>query len=344
MLVYEPDVYCTLFSSHHVQGLSKLICGLFSLQISLTPRPDNQGPQQQATRAAPPLCDCRLALASAERQLRRARTERDEQLAALCRQMMGLECGLRRSQRQLGAAIHRRDVLIREQASIIRFLLSKNNSAGDIGQMVDEAAAKIPQLAVNIGEDGGGESNDNVTRIHVSGGEGGIIGSDDSDSAIIADDVDGGSGGGGSGSGGGRLSRLVSRSVSDVTTCDREEEEEEEEEEDVEELDISSHSEPEQYESPSDFSRKGSYERFKVRGKRFKRVTAYKAKPKQTQSINHRSVTKPRDVKNRNSSSRASRLMLLGREADDELGEDRKAKSLPVQVSGVYYSSFFCPS
>ena len=66
------------------------------------------------------LAVCRSALTSRDKSLRRLRSEQEEQLSSLCRQMMSFECGLRRKQRELAAAIRQRDRVIREQADIIR--------------------------------------------------------------------------------------------------------------------------------------------------------------------------------------------------------------------------------
>ena len=93
------------------------------------------------------LSACQSALASKERTLRRLRAEQEEQLASLCRQMMSFECGLRRKQRELEAALGQRDRIIREQNAVIRFLMRKTGTkTRNIAKLRSEAMAKIPQI------------------------------------------------------------------------------------------------------------------------------------------------------------------------------------------------------
>jgi hypothetical protein len=95
------------------------------------------------------LATCQAALASRERTLRRLRSEQEDQLASLCRQMMSFECGLRRKQRELEMALKQRDKIIREQNLIIRFLLSKTGTkTRNISKLKSEAMSKMPSIAV----------------------------------------------------------------------------------------------------------------------------------------------------------------------------------------------------
>ena len=101
------------------------------------------------------LTACQSALASKERTLRRLRAEQEEQLASLCRQMMSFECGLRRKQRELEAALTQRDRIIREQNAVIRFLMRKTGTkTRNIAKLRSEAMAKIPQI-VDVTEEAG---------------------------------------------------------------------------------------------------------------------------------------------------------------------------------------------
>ena len=101
------------------------------------------------------LSACQSALASKERTLRRLRAEQEEQLASLCRQMMSFECGLRRKQRELEAALGQRDRIIREQNAVIRFLMRKTGTkTRNIAKLRSEAMAKIPQIVDVTEEDG----------------------------------------------------------------------------------------------------------------------------------------------------------------------------------------------
>ena len=69
------------------------------------------------------------------------------QLVAVSRQLLELECGLRKRERELCAILQQRDRVIREQSHIIRFLTKKTGKTKTkaIRSLADEAAAKIPQ-------------------------------------------------------------------------------------------------------------------------------------------------------------------------------------------------------
>ena len=96
------------------------------------------------------LSESRSALDLHQRALRRARGEHEAQLASLCGQMMSLECGLRRKERELTAALRQRDRVIKEQECIIKFLFEKTGCARggkrSIANLEDQALAKIPQI------------------------------------------------------------------------------------------------------------------------------------------------------------------------------------------------------
>ena len=114
------------------------------------------------------LSACQSALASKERTLRRLRAEQEEQLGSLCRQMMSFECGLRRKQRELEAALSQRDRIIREQNAVIRFLMRKTGTkTRNISKLRSEAIAKIPQI-VDVTEEASVAAAPTVVSIEAS--------------------------------------------------------------------------------------------------------------------------------------------------------------------------------
>ena len=114
------------------------------------------------------LSACQSALASKERTLRRLRAEQEEQLGSLCRQMMSFECGLRRKQRELEAALSQRDRIIREQNAVIRFLMRKTGTkTRNIAKLRSEAMAKIPQI-VDVTEEASAAAAPTVVSIEAS--------------------------------------------------------------------------------------------------------------------------------------------------------------------------------
>ena len=102
---------------------------------------------QQLNKMGEMLASCQSALNAKERALKRLKSEQDEQLSSLCRQMMSFECGLRRKEKELKLAIQQRDRIIREQNCIVRFLLQKTgNKTRNIRKLKAQALAKIPQV------------------------------------------------------------------------------------------------------------------------------------------------------------------------------------------------------
>lgn len=76
-----------------------------------------------------------------------------ESVITMHRQMMSFECGLRRKERELKSSLQQKERLIKEQAAVIRFLLRKKEEGvgkKNIGQLHDEAQAKIPQVSLSL--------------------------------------------------------------------------------------------------------------------------------------------------------------------------------------------------
>ncbi|XP_059094287.1 putative uncharacterized protein DDB_G0275317 isoform X2 [Tigriopus californicus] len=96
------------------------------------------------TRSSP---QAQTTLQEKDNELKRLRVEQDRQLASICRQMLALECGLRRKEKELENALDQKDTIIREQMHIIKFLLQKTGTkTRNIRKLKDEALAKIPQV------------------------------------------------------------------------------------------------------------------------------------------------------------------------------------------------------
>ncbi len=110
------------------------------------------------------LAAARSELNAKDRLLKRVRQQQERQLASLCAQIMSLECGIRRKDRELNMELQQRNRIIREQAAVIRFL-AEQKSKSSVSRLRNEALAKIPQLVEEKGE--GGKSN-NVTTIKVN--------------------------------------------------------------------------------------------------------------------------------------------------------------------------------
>ena len=80
-------------------------------------------------------------------QVRKMRDEHESQLKVLCRQLLNLESGLRKTERELKQDIQQKDKKIQEQENIIEFLVKKSNTkCRDIKDLCEEAVAKIPQI------------------------------------------------------------------------------------------------------------------------------------------------------------------------------------------------------
>jgi hypothetical protein len=123
------------------------------------------------------------------------RTKQESTLAALCRQLLELECGLRKKEKELKAALMQREKVIREQSFLIKALAKKVGAKPtDIRQLCDEAKAKIPQVTEVGGSTNATPGTAEVGRnpfsstVELSS----IVESDgsenDSDSAIMVDD------------------------------------------------------------------------------------------------------------------------------------------------------------
>jgi len=117
----------------------------------------------------------------------------EKTLSAICRQLLELEVGLRKKEKELTTALLQREKVIREQNYLIRVLGKKaGTKRTDIRQLCDEARSKIPQV-----EEDSTSPNDvkmvdsrknpfsstvELSSIVESGSE------NDSDSAIMVDD------------------------------------------------------------------------------------------------------------------------------------------------------------
>lgn len=135
------------------------------------------------------LIECKAQLLNQTKAIKQLKEAHEAQLVAVSRQLLELECGLRKRERELCATLQQRDRVIHEQSHIIRFLTKKTGTKRrDILKMADEAAAKIPQIL----DADKAKSELALTSILESESE--------NDSAIILDDN----------------SANVSRSVSDV--------------------------------------------------------------------------------------------------------------------------------
>ena len=92
------------------------------------------------------LIECRARLIEQTKAMRTLREAHENQLMAVSRQLLDLECGLRKRERELCTALQQKDRVIKEQAHIIRFLGKKTGTKRrDILSLTDEAVAKIPQ-------------------------------------------------------------------------------------------------------------------------------------------------------------------------------------------------------
>ena len=71
----------------------------------------------------------------------------EKTLSAICRQLLELEVGLRKKEKELTTALLQREKVIREQNYLIRVLGKKAGAKRtDIRQLCDEAMSKIPQV------------------------------------------------------------------------------------------------------------------------------------------------------------------------------------------------------
>ena len=194
------------------------------------------------------------------------------QLVTLSRQLLELECGLRKRERELCSILQQRERVIREQAHIIQFLTQKSQKlqtgqpqkSTDILSLASQAVSKIPQFEdenefkttttlkqakLPMPSDGNNASSNattveaNLTSIMESESE--------NDSAVIIDDNLTATSG--------TSPKSVSRSVSDVMSSEASEAEK-------------SHS---PFASPNYrgfLLRHGSYERYKIRSMRLQHM------------------------------------------------------------------------
>ena len=90
---------------------------------------------------------CKQQLLEQSRTMKQLKETHEVQLVSLSRQLLELECGLRKRERELCSILKQRDQVIREQNGIIQFLTKKTGNKGstDIVSLADEAVAKIPQ-------------------------------------------------------------------------------------------------------------------------------------------------------------------------------------------------------
>ena len=94
---------------------------------------------------------CRAALEAKEMTIQKMRDEHETTLSAICRQLLELECGLRKKEKELTTALLQREKVIREQSYLIRVLGKKAGAKrSDIRQLCDEAKAKIPQVRLML--------------------------------------------------------------------------------------------------------------------------------------------------------------------------------------------------
>ena len=107
----------------------------------------NEIPSSTVKSLAKELLDTRAHLNCQQIQARKMRKEHESQLKMLCRQLLNLESGLRKTEQELKAQIQEKDKKIQEQANIIEFLVKKSTTKSvDIKDLCEEAVAKIPQV------------------------------------------------------------------------------------------------------------------------------------------------------------------------------------------------------
>ena len=188
------------------------------------------------------LIECRSKLFQQSKAMKQLKEAHEVQLVALSRQLLELECGLRKRERELCSILKQRDGVIREQSHIIRFLTKKTGTKRrDILSLADEAVAKIPQIFPETKKMTKSKSEVALTSILESESE--------NDSAVILDDL---------ASPTSKSSSNVSRSVSDVMSSPE-----------LEEKSPPDHSST-PFASPNYrgfLLRHGSYERYKIRSR-----------------------------------------------------------------------------
>lgn len=215
--------------------------------------------REQRQMLAEELVECRTNLVSQNKSMQQLKEAHELQLLEVSRQLLELEFGLRKRERELCLAIRQRDNVIRQQANVIRFLAKKTGTKRrDILSLASEAEAKIPQLEPES-KPLSTTSVSGVNRTELTS----ILESEsENDSAIILDDASPTSTAKTSG---------VSRSVSDVTSpADSPPEAE------VPTVSVVTDDEDEDHGQQSPFAsahyrgfllRHGSYERYKIRSR-----------------------------------------------------------------------------
>ena len=105
-------------------------------------------PSSTVKKLAKELIETRAILNLQQIKAKTMREEHESQLRILCRQLLDLESGLRKTERELKIEIQHKDKKLKEQASLIELLVKKNSSTKcrDIKDLCDEAVAKIPQI------------------------------------------------------------------------------------------------------------------------------------------------------------------------------------------------------
>ena len=117
------------------------------------------------------LIETRAHLNLQHSQVRTMRKNHESQLNNLCKQLLNLESGLRKTEKDLKLEIQQKEKKIQEQAHIIEFLIKKaNGKCTDIKTLCDEAVAKIPQIqpVLNSGNIGVSETKNSVSDYSVS--------------------------------------------------------------------------------------------------------------------------------------------------------------------------------
>ena len=107
----------------------------------------NEIPSSTVKSLAKELLDTRARLNCQQIQVQKMRKEHESQLKVLCRQLLSLESGLRKTEQDLKLEIQQKEKKIQEQANIIEFLVKKSAAKSvDIKDLCEEAVAKIPQV------------------------------------------------------------------------------------------------------------------------------------------------------------------------------------------------------
>lgn len=285
------------------------------------------------------LIDCKAKLLDYSSALKQASESHERQLVALSRQLLDLECGLRKRERELCAILQQRDRVIREQSHIIRFLTAKTGiKKRDIKTLANEAQAKMPHFS----EMTKAKSEMAITSILESESE--------NDSAVILDEASSSA-----------ATSTVVRSVSDVMFPDHI----------IDEEGASSSSVTLQ--TSKHLLRNGSYERYKIRSrmqqhqgfskllgnvtlprnrsaKRNNQVKQGGSKTvivindetaKSTPNNSHRSVIKPRDVKNKSNNNRTKMILKMSPPCSQSPSPPLGIFNKYVQQSGSVYCSLF---